>query len=319
MALEFPATPSDGQIYEGYSYDSSISAWRKYNPTQKADIFMSSTAPTPASDGDIWFNTSNAITSIYYEDGDSGQWIELLERGDQGPVGDVIANISSTPPASPDSGAVWYDTDDGRVYFYYEDTDSSQWVELFSSFGPTGPAGADGTDGQGVPVGGSSGDILTKSSSADYDTEWSTPDAQRIFKTTLVSVNFNTSASYTKMSCFDTTPEINQTGFSVTSSSITVPETGYYQISWNIRLSGSGGRSNSEVALGINDSVDDSLFAAHSYVRNASGHNISSSNAAGVVYLSENDTVHIYSRRESDITNAFNSTAATGSFNIHKL
>jgi len=145
MALEFSSTPSDGDIENGYIYDASIGAWKKYNPSQKADIFISGSAPTPASDGDIWFNSNNAITSIYYEDGDSGQWIELLERGDKGPVGDVIANISSTAPTAPSAGAVWYDEDDGRVYFYYEDEDSSQWVELFSAVGPTGPAGPAGS------------------------------------------------------------------------------------------------------------------------------------------------------------------------------
>lgn len=146
-ALEFPATPSDGQIYEGYSYDSSISAWRKYNPTQKADIFMSSTAPTPANNGDVWFNTSNAITSIYYEDGDSGQWIELLERGDRGPVGptgSLIMDVGAAAPTAPNAGELWYDSTDGKIYFYYTDSDSSQWVEIASTLGATGPTGPTG-------------------------------------------------------------------------------------------------------------------------------------------------------------------------------
>jgi len=41
--------------------------------------------------------------------------------------------------------------------------------------GPTGPAGADGADGMGVPAGGTDGQVLTKTSSADYATDWETP------------------------------------------------------------------------------------------------------------------------------------------------
>jgi len=35
-----------------------------------------------------------------------------------------------------------------------------------------GPAGAAGTDGEGVPVGGTTGQVLAKNSNTDYDTEW---------------------------------------------------------------------------------------------------------------------------------------------------
>lgn len=40
--------------------------------------------------------------------------------------------------------------------------------------GATGPAGANGADGQGVPTGGSSGQLLIKQSSTDFDTSWKT-------------------------------------------------------------------------------------------------------------------------------------------------
>ena len=40
--------------------------------------------------------------------------------------------------------------------------------------GATGPAGADGV---GVPAGGTTGQVLSKASGTDYDTEWTTPEA----------------------------------------------------------------------------------------------------------------------------------------------
>ena len=38
--------------------------------------------------------------------------------------------------------------------------------------GPQGETGADGANGVGVPVGGTTGQVLKKKSDTDYDTEW---------------------------------------------------------------------------------------------------------------------------------------------------
>ena len=53
---------------------------------------------------------------------------------------------------------------------------AARW-SAFSYARPTGPAGADGETGptgQGVPTGGTSGQVLAKVSGTDYDTEWIT-------------------------------------------------------------------------------------------------------------------------------------------------
>jgi hypothetical protein len=44
-------------------------------------------------------------------------------------------------------------------------------IEIQSS-GATGPQGAQGDPGEGVPTGGTTGQVLKKTSNADYDTEW---------------------------------------------------------------------------------------------------------------------------------------------------
>ena len=41
----------------------------------------------------------------------------------------VNGYIGDTPPTQPKVGAVWYCTLDGRSYIWYEDADSTQWVE----------------------------------------------------------------------------------------------------------------------------------------------------------------------------------------------
>ena len=60
-------------------------------------------------------------------------------------VAPSIMPTSDTPPTSPSDGQMWFDTDGGGAFVYYEDTDSSQWVEVIGSAGAAGPAGADGS------------------------------------------------------------------------------------------------------------------------------------------------------------------------------
>jgi len=37
--------------------------------------------------------------------------------------------IGDTPPVGPDAGDLWFNTDDGRLYIFYTDANSSQWVD----------------------------------------------------------------------------------------------------------------------------------------------------------------------------------------------
>jgi hypothetical protein len=59
--------------------------------------------------------------------------------------------VSDTPPSSPSSGDLWTDSTTMKMFIYYEDDDSSQWV------GVSGSSGADGDIGPAGPVGPSGG------------------------------------------------------------------------------------------------------------------------------------------------------------------
>ena len=37
-------------------------------------------------------------------------------------------HVGETPPTAPEQGSMWWNSGDGRLYVYYEDADSSQWV-----------------------------------------------------------------------------------------------------------------------------------------------------------------------------------------------
>lgn len=64
--------------------------------------------------------------------------------------------ISSTAPSTPGNGDLWWDSDDGKLYIYYDDGSSQQWVDAagpsvaVQSTAPTGYEGQlwlDSTDG----------------------------------------------------------------------------------------------------------------------------------------------------------------------------
>jgi hypothetical protein len=136
-----------------------------------------STDPTLAS-GEIGFETDTNQLKI---GNGSLAWTALDYTS-----GGASVEISETAPASPDEGNVWFNSTDGRAYIYYDST----WVDLNPGIaGPEGPAGVaiqtsepastdvlwldtDETPDVPVPAGGTDGQVLTKTSSADYATAW---------------------------------------------------------------------------------------------------------------------------------------------------
>ncbi len=53
--------------------------------------------------------------------------------------------VSTTPPADPDDGATYWDSEEANAYIYYNDGSSSQWVPLVPSTPPKSAEGG-GTD-----------------------------------------------------------------------------------------------------------------------------------------------------------------------------
>ena len=62
--------------------------------------------------------------------------------GHPGIAATIIVNpvtISDDPPVGPRSGELWWESDSGDLFVYYNDGDSSQWVT--TNTGGAGPAG----------------------------------------------------------------------------------------------------------------------------------------------------------------------------------
>ena len=85
MALTFPSSPTNGQVYTdtntGYRYifDANTSAWGF--SSNNVGMSVSSTPPSNVGSGSMWYNREIGRTFVYYNDGDSSQWVETVPAG----------------------------------------------------------------------------------------------------------------------------------------------------------------------------------------------------------------------------------------------
>ena len=94
------------------------------------------TAP-PSGTGNVKISRSTGIDKAraVYAAGSSVRAVDLNANQDQAlfalqeRVAKVGTLVSSAAPTTPAAGDKWYDTVSGRLFVYYEDVDSSQWVE----------------------------------------------------------------------------------------------------------------------------------------------------------------------------------------------
>jgi hypothetical protein len=85
MALTFPSSPTNGQVYTDtitgnrYIYDSAKGFW-KFS-SNNVGMSVSSTPPSNVGSGSMWYNREIGRTFVYYNDGDSSQWVETVPAG----------------------------------------------------------------------------------------------------------------------------------------------------------------------------------------------------------------------------------------------
>lgn len=179
-ALNFPSSPADGDTFDNYIYDGTKAVWRIQPniPGISSTFKVSATAPASPKNGEIWLNSTDGNTYIYYVDTDSAQWIEIGGNTATTPIlsdlndveiyealdeqalvydassdkwinADVAGGVevSATAPASPSPGDLWWNSDTGNLFVYYDDGDSQQWVDAASPkvfVSDTAPTGYDG-------------------------------------------------------------------------------------------------------------------------------------------------------------------------------
>jgi hypothetical protein len=80
MALDFPANPSDGEVFGSYVWSTSKGVWQAREESATVAV-TSPVPPTSPNSGDIWFDSSDGISYVYYDDGNTGQWVEMISSG----------------------------------------------------------------------------------------------------------------------------------------------------------------------------------------------------------------------------------------------
>ncbi|MDA7436429.1 hypothetical protein N8654_01965 [Synechococcus sp. AH-601-B19] len=78
--------------------------------------------------GELAINYNQEDPAIFLKDSNNNV-IRISGIGNIADDGQVELPASTTPPANPLSGNLWFNSDDGRLYIYYTDGDSSQWVD----------------------------------------------------------------------------------------------------------------------------------------------------------------------------------------------
>jgi len=87
-----------------------------------ANVSISTDPPSGSRAGDLWWDSDLGELYIYYDDGDSNQWVETSG-------GSETVTISDDAPTNANSGDLWWESDTGRLKIYYDDGDSQQWID----------------------------------------------------------------------------------------------------------------------------------------------------------------------------------------------
>lgn len=123
-----PATGLEGQLFYNTTTDDlkvyKDGAWEVAGGGASVDV--GTTAPTNATEGNLWWNSEEGILYIYYGPDADGteQWVQAA--GSAGGGAGANVSISPTPPDSATEGDMWFNSDNGRLFIYYT---GNVWVD----------------------------------------------------------------------------------------------------------------------------------------------------------------------------------------------
>lgn len=86
-------------------------------------IVTDDSAPGNPEDGDLWFKTDDLDLYVYYDDGDTSQWVQVNAAS----LGEnALVTTSSSSPTNPVVGQLWFDTNTNILYVYH----NAQWIQI---------------------------------------------------------------------------------------------------------------------------------------------------------------------------------------------
>ena len=135
MALNFPANTDlpyvDPISGLKYIYNNTVGAWEA---AIQPPAIVSSNPPAITIPGFLWWDDVGGSLYVYYKDTDSAQWVEAVPSGSS--KSRSTAAVSTNPPSDPAGGELWWDSENGRLYIWYEEIGgSSQWMQATTGGG----------------------------------------------------------------------------------------------------------------------------------------------------------------------------------------
>ena len=99
---------------------------------KRSNVLSSGAAKTPTASqleyGELAVNYNNTDPAIFLKDSNNNV-IRISGVGNISDDGLTNVPDGTTPPSNPEAGNLWYNSDQGRLYIYFEDADTSQWVD----------------------------------------------------------------------------------------------------------------------------------------------------------------------------------------------
>lgn len=117
-ALDFPDSPSNGDEFSGYVYDSAKGVWNRLPTLPALDLVaFSATAPSSPQDGQFWFDTTSSKMYVYYNDGSSSQWVSTIGGFNElNAIDDVVISSATAGQALTYDGTNWVNSPGGLVH-----------------------------------------------------------------------------------------------------------------------------------------------------------------------------------------------------------
>ena len=256
-------SPTNNQVVQ---YESATSLWKNKTLTIPTPVTVSDTPPASPASNDLWYNSSNGKTYIYYD----SFWVEV---GNTGAVDITTDTIIPAGMIMPTAGSV---EPSGWLYCYGQNLNRTTYARLFTAVGTTYGSG-DGSTTFGMPdlrgrtiagkdnMGGTTASRLTAGVSGITGTTLGAVGGSEALAT-------HTHTGTTGINSVGHTHNINQTSLGETS--------GMYHRTGNFTFgsgdTGGAGGAGSNLK-GVNT---DGVSANHTHSFTSNSHNLSAGNAA---------------------------------------
>lgn len=147
MALDFPIGQPNGAEWTDpsngvkYTYDLAKNSWTASigGSGGGAATIVAEDPPSVPIEGQLWWCTTDGRLYVYYNDGDSSQWVPATpETGLEGGGGGASVDVGENPPTDPSEGNLWWNTNDGLLYIAYDNSGNMRWVVVSGGGGGGG-------------------------------------------------------------------------------------------------------------------------------------------------------------------------------------